>query len=101
MDRGHRVHRRRQPEQRDRVRRRRRLLILTRTRGTVCSLRRRDCSLRRAATEVPATWASVERASLAGMARAAFMRLLGEHGGPVIDYSVEELERELRVLGVE
>ena len=38
---------------------------------------------------------------LAGMARAAFMRLLGEHGVPVIDYSVEELERELRVLGVE
>jgi predicted HTH domain antitoxin len=37
---------------------------------------------------------------LAGMPRAAFMRALGEHGVPVIDYSVEELEREVGVLGV-
>ena len=32
---------------------------------------------------------------LAGMPRAAFLRALGEHGVPVIDYSVEDLDREL------
>lgn len=35
---------------------------------------------------------------LAGMPRAAFMRALGEHGVPVIDYSVDDLDRELGVL---
>jgi hypothetical protein len=28
------------------------------------------------------------------------MRILGEHGVPVIDYSVDDLDRELRVLGL-
>jgi predicted HTH domain antitoxin len=37
-------------------------------------------------------------AELAGMPRAAFMRLLGEHGVPVIDYSVEDLQREIETL---
>lgn len=31
-------------------------------------------------------------------ARASFMRLLGEHGVPVIDYPVSDLEEELRLL---
>jgi predicted HTH domain antitoxin len=34
-------------------------------------------------------------AELAGMPRAAFMSLLGAHGVPVIDYPVDELDREL------
>ena len=38
-------------------------------------------------------------AEVAAMPRAAFMRLLGEHGIPVIDYPVEELREELRSLG--
>jgi predicted HTH domain antitoxin len=38
-------------------------------------------------------------AEVAGMARAAFMRLLGEHGVPVIDYPGEDLQEELRSLG--
>jgi hypothetical protein len=29
------------------------------------------------------------------------MSILGEHGVPVIDYPVEDLERELRLMGVE
>ena len=37
-------------------------------------------------------------AGLAGMPRAAFMRTLGGHGVPVIDYSVDDLDRELGVL---
>jgi len=37
-------------------------------------------------------------AEIAGMPRAAFMRLLGEHGVPVIDYPVEDLREELRTL---
>jgi predicted HTH domain antitoxin len=37
-------------------------------------------------------------AGLAGMPRAAFMRTLGEHGVPVIDYSIDDLDRELGVL---
>lgn len=39
-------------------------------------------------------------AELAGVPRAAFMQLLGDHGVPVIDYTVEDLERELQVLGI-
>lgn len=39
-------------------------------------------------------------AELAEMPRAAFMRILGEHGVPVIDYSIDDLDRELRVLGL-
>jgi predicted HTH domain antitoxin len=35
-------------------------------------------------------------AEVAEIPRAAFMRLLGEHGVPVIDYSVEDLQHELR-----
>lgn len=38
-------------------------------------------------------------AEVAGMPRAAFMQLLGEHGVPVIDYPVEDLQEELRSLG--
>ena len=38
-------------------------------------------------------------AEVAAMPRAAFMRLLGEHGLPVIDYPVEDLQEELRSLG--
>jgi predicted HTH domain antitoxin len=38
-------------------------------------------------------------AELAGLARAAFMRLLGEHGVPVIDYPVADFEDEIRSLG--
>lgn len=34
-------------------------------------------------------------AELAAMPRAAFMRLLGEHGVPVIDYPAEDLRAEL------
>ena len=39
-------------------------------------------------------------AELSGTPRAAFMRVLGEHGVPVIDYDVEELDRELGALGL-
>lgn len=39
-------------------------------------------------------------AELAGMARAEFMRRLGEHGVPVIDYPVADLEAEFRTLGI-
>jgi predicted HTH domain antitoxin len=39
-------------------------------------------------------------AELAGVPRAAFMQILGNHGVPVIDYTVEDLERELQVLGI-
>jgi predicted HTH domain antitoxin len=39
-------------------------------------------------------------AELAEMPRAAFMRVLGEHGVPVIDYAVEDFDRELGVLGI-
>lgn len=35
-------------------------------------------------------------AELAGVARAAFMKLLGQHGVPVIDFSDDELREELR-----
>ncbi|MCC7241182.1 MAG: UPF0175 family protein [Acidobacteria bacterium] len=35
-------------------------------------------------------------AEVAALPRAAFMRLLGEHGVPVIDYPVEDLQHELR-----
>lgn len=38
-------------------------------------------------------------AELAGVPRAAFMRALGQHGVPVIDYSVDDLERELGTFG--
>lgn len=38
-------------------------------------------------------------AELAGVPRAAFMRILGQHGVPVIDYAAEELERELGTFG--
>jgi predicted HTH domain antitoxin len=37
-------------------------------------------------------------AEVAGMPRAAFMQLLGEHEVPVIDYAVEDLQEELRSL---
>lgn len=40
-------------------------------------------------------------AELLSMPRAEFMQLLGEHGVPVINYSVDELERELIELGIE
>lgn len=44
---------------------------------------------------------SVGKASaLAEMPRAAFMRTLGAHGVPVIDYDVEDLDRELETLGL-
>lgn len=36
---------------------------------------------------------------LAGLPRAAFMRALGQHGVPVIDYAADELERELGTFG--
>lgn len=39
-------------------------------------------------------------AELSGLPRARFMQLLGEHGVPVIDYAVDDLERELRTLGI-
>jgi predicted HTH domain antitoxin len=39
-------------------------------------------------------------AELAGVPRAAFMHMLGDHGVPVIDYTVEELDRELGALGL-
>ncbi len=62
----------------------------------------------RIATELRALWA-VEHvrqrrcgvgkgAELAGLPRAAFMQLLGRHGVPVIDYSVDDLREELRTL---
>lgn len=35
-------------------------------------------------------------AEVAELPRLAFMRLLGEHGVPVIDYPVEDLQEELR-----
>ena len=38
-------------------------------------------------------------AELAGMPRAAFMRLLAEHGVAVIDYPLDDLREELRALG--
>ena len=38
-------------------------------------------------------------AELAGVPRAAFMCILGEHGVPVIDYSADDLERELGTFG--
>ncbi len=38
-------------------------------------------------------------AELADVPRAAFMRVLGEHGVPVIDYSADDLERELGTFG--
>mgnify|MGYP005813157795 CR=1 FL=1 len=37
-------------------------------------------------------------AEVAGVARAAFMHLLGEHGVPVIDYPIDDLRQELRAL---
>ena len=37
---------------------------------------------------------------LAGIPRAAFMRALGEHGVPVIDYSADDLDRELCAFGL-
>ena len=37
-------------------------------------------------------------AEVAGMPRAVFMQLLGEHEVPVIDYAVEDLQEELRSL---
>ena len=39
-------------------------------------------------------------AEVAEMPRAAFMRLLGEHGVPVIDYSAADLDREVSILGL-
>ncbi len=39
-------------------------------------------------------------AELAGVPRGHFMQLLGAHGVPVIDYPVEDFERELRRLGL-
>ena len=36
-------------------------------------------------------------AEVAEIPRAAFMRLLGEHGVPIIDYPVEDLQQELRL----
>ncbi|MBM4362071.1 MAG: UPF0175 family protein [Deltaproteobacteria bacterium] len=39
-------------------------------------------------------------AELAGVPRAAFMRTLGEHGVPVIDYPADELDREIVHLGL-
>ena len=38
-------------------------------------------------------------AEVAGMPRAAFMQILGEHGVAVIDYPVEDLREELHSLG--
>jgi predicted HTH domain antitoxin len=38
-------------------------------------------------------------AEVAGMPRAAFMKMLGEHGVPVIDYPVDDLREELHSLG--
>lgn len=37
-------------------------------------------------------------AELAEVPRAGFMRLLGEHGVPVIDYPAADLEREARLI---
>lgn len=39
-------------------------------------------------------------AEFAGMAPAAFMRVLGAHGVPVIDYPAADLEHELSQLGL-
>jgi predicted HTH domain antitoxin len=39
-------------------------------------------------------------ASLAEMPRAAFMRVLGEHGVPVIDHDIADFDRELGTLGL-
>jgi predicted HTH domain antitoxin len=38
-------------------------------------------------------------AELAGLPRAAFMRLLGEYGIPVIDYPEADLMEELKAVG--
>lgn len=38
-------------------------------------------------------------AELAALPRAAFMQVLGEHGVPVIDYPIADLEDEIRALG--
>ncbi len=38
-------------------------------------------------------------AEIARMPQATFMQLLGEHGVPVIDYPVDELEEELKQFG--
>lgn len=38
-------------------------------------------------------------AEFAGMPRAAFMGLLGDHGVAVIDYALDDLREELRPLG--
>jgi predicted HTH domain antitoxin len=38
-------------------------------------------------------------AEVAAMPRAAFMRFLGEHGVPVIDYPLEDFREELLALG--
>jgi predicted HTH domain antitoxin len=38
-------------------------------------------------------------AELAELPRAAFMRVLGEHGVPVIDYPIDDLDDEIRTLG--
>jgi predicted HTH domain antitoxin len=38
-------------------------------------------------------------AELAGVPRAEFMRVLGEHGIPVLDYAVDDLHEELSDLG--
>ena len=53
-----------------------------RTLWAVDQVRRRRCGVGRGA-------------EFAGMPRAAFMRLLGEHGVPVIDYPVGELRGEV------
>lgn len=53
-----------------------------RTLWAVDQVRRRRCGVGRGA-------------EVAGMPRAAFMRLLGEHGVPVIDYPVGELRAEV------
>ena len=39
-------------------------------------------------------------AELAAVARADFMQILGAHGVPVIDYPVEDFDRELSALGL-
>lgn len=47
--------------------------------------------------EVDVSQLGVGRAAeVADLPRAAFMRLLSEHGVPVIDYPVEDLQKELR-----
>lgn len=39
-------------------------------------------------------------AELASVSQAEFMQILGTHGVPVIDYPVEDFDRELRGLGL-